>query len=121
MDGMVRDPQDLAVLMAAISTPMHADESLHTERLSALVDSYIARGVEGIYCCGSSGEGLLLSVEERQRVVEKACEAANGRVPVVAHVGRRTTAGSIRRARRAEERGVAAVSLIPAAYYPLPS
>lgn len=45
---MVSDPQDLAALMAAISTPMHADESLHTERLSALVGSYIGRGGAGV-------------------------------------------------------------------------
>jgi len=117
---MVSDPQDLAVLMAAISTPMHADESLHTERLSALVDSYIGRGVEGIYCCGSSGEGLLLSLDERQRVVETACDAANGRVPVGAHVGCMTTADSIRLARHAQACGVAAVSMIPPIYYQLP-
>src|SRR5699024_8985173 len=47
----------------------------------------------------TSDEGLLLSLDERQRVVETACDAAGGRVPVVAHVGCMTTADSIRLAR----------------------
>src|SRR5699024_6763768 len=68
----------------------------------------------------SSGEGLLLSLDERQRVVETACEAAGGRVPVVAHVGCMTPSDSIRLARHAVVGGVAAVSMIPPIYYQWP-
>jgi N-acetylneuraminate lyase len=108
---------ELGVLMAAIVTPMHADEHVNYEALSALIDSHITRGVEGIYCGGSSGEGLLLSLDERAKIVRTALAAANGRVPVVAHVGTLRTQDAVELAQQAESDGAAAVSMIPPIYY----
>ncbi|WP_165216354.1 dihydrodipicolinate synthase family protein [Schaalia sp. ZJ1691] len=108
---------NLSGLFAAIATPMNADESLDLDRLGALVDQYIADGVEGIYCCGSSGEGLLLSEDERVDMTRVVVDAAAGRVPVVAHVGALSTGEAIRLAHRSENCGVDALSMIPAVYY----
>lgn len=110
-------PADLGVLMAAIATPYDADGDVSTVALSALVDDYVARGVEGIYCCGSSGEGLLLSADERTAVVETAVTSAAGRVPVVAHIGALSTRDAIELGRRAQGAGATAVSMIPPIYY----
>lgn len=56
-------------IMSAIVTPMHDDESLNVDALATVVENQLQRGVEGFYCCGSSGEGPLLSLEERQRIL----------------------------------------------------
>jgi N-acetylneuraminate lyase len=104
-------------IIAATPTPMRADESVELDNLAALVDIDIARGVEGIYIGGSTGEGMLLSLEERESAARTAVEAAAGRVPVLAHVGAMTTRDAIRLAQAAEEAGVAAVSMIPPLYY----
>jgi N-acetylneuraminate lyase len=114
MDSMV---SSLGILMSAIATPYDENGQVAPDILAALVETYIAKGVEGIYCCGSSGEGLLLSERERKTVVRTVCEAAAGRVPVVAHVGALSTAESIRLAAAAAESGVDAISMIPPIYY----
>ena len=49
--------------------------------LERIVELQIQDGAEGFYCCGSSGEGLLLTLEERKQVLEHVLKAADGRVP----------------------------------------
>ncbi|WP_308797905.1 dihydrodipicolinate synthase family protein [Agromyces silvae] len=113
---MVSTP-DLGVLFAAIATPYDTSGAVDADRLAALVDEYVRRGVEGIYCAGSSGEGLLLDEAERALVTATAVSAAAGRVPVVAHVGALSTRSSIGLAEQAHAAGAAAVSMIPPIYY----
>lgn len=108
---------DLGLIMAAIVSPMHSDETLNFERFDDLLEHYVQRGVEGIYCGGSSAEGLLLSLDEREQLVRRAVQTAAGRVPVVAHVGALRTADAIQMALAAESDGAAALSMIPPIYY----
>lgn len=65
-------PEQFRRIWSALITPMHEDESVNYDALSELVERQIADGVEGFYCCGSSGEGLLLTHDERKRVLECA-------------------------------------------------
>ncbi|WP_370460096.1 dihydrodipicolinate synthase family protein [Pseudactinotalea sp. HY158] len=117
MDGVVTLPDELSVLTAAIATPLRPDESLDEGVLFELTTRYLERGIEGLYCCGSSGEGVLLSTEERKRVVATVARAVGGRVPVVAHIGGGATRDAIELGRHAAEAGVTAVSMIPPTYY----
>lgn len=104
-------------IVSALVTPMHDDESFNKNMLDRLVESQIARGVEGFYACGSSGEGPLLRLDERRRIVAALVEAVAGRVPVIAHVGTPRTLDAVELARAAEADGVRAVSLVPPYYY----
>ncbi|WP_298040127.1 dihydrodipicolinate synthase family protein [uncultured Microbacterium sp.] len=104
-------------LFSAAVTPMRADESVDHNALGLLIDADLTRGVEGVYVCGSSGEGVNLAESERISVVETAVSAAAGRAPVVAHVGAMSTGESIRLASAAESSGAAAISMIPPLYY----
>lgn len=113
---MVTDIVGNRLFVAAV-TPMREDESVDLARLATLVDVDIARGVEGVYVGGSTGEGMLLSVDERNAVVREAVRSAAGRVPVIAHVGAMTTQDSIALARAAQASSVAAISMIPPLYY----
>ncbi len=108
---------DLEVLLAAVATPYDADGNLDRPLLERLIEDGLSRGVEGVYCCGSSGEGLLLTPDERTAVVETAVLTAGGAVPVVAHVGALSTDEAIELARRAQGVGASAVSMIPPIYY----
>src|SRR5690606_6156554 len=112
---------NLEVLTAAIATPYDSSGEVDAGKLANLVEHYVARGVEGIYCCGPSGEGLLLDADERTRIVATAVEAAKGRIPVIAHVGALSTRESIGLARRAQDAGAVAVSMIPPIYYSYPA
>lgn len=106
-----------ARIWSALITPTRADESLNLDALEQIVDRQIQDGVEGFYCCGSSGEGLLLTLEERKQVVEHTIRAAAGRVPVIAHVGTIRTKDVIELADHAMKAGAVAVSMIPPYYY----
>ena len=114
---MVRSTDELRGIFSAIITPTREDESIDYDVLEDLVEGQLARGVEGFYCCGSSGEGPLLSVEERQRVVDTVVRRADGRVPVIAHVGAPRSADAVTLARAAAESGADAVSAVPPYYY----
>jgi len=104
-------------VFSALVTPMSDDESLDVGVLRELVERQISRGVEGFYCCGSSGEALLLALDERVTVIRTVVEQVAGRVPVIAHAGTIRTADAVQLARTAAADGVDAVSLIPPYYY----
>ena len=110
-------PQDFKRIWSALITPTNADESVNYHALEQVVDAQIADGVEGFYCCGSSGEGLLLTLDERKQVLEHVLKAADGRVPVMSHVGTIRTKDVIDLAQHAMSAGALAVSMIPSYYY----
>ena len=54
--------EELKKIFSALIVPFHEDETVNYEMLRELVEFELKNGVEGFYCCGSSGEGLLLSL-----------------------------------------------------------
>lgn len=104
-------------IYSALILPANADESVNYDALRRLVRMQLADGVEGFYCCGSSGEGLLLTLDERKRIVETVLDEVAGQVPVIAHIGTIRTFDVIELARHAAASGCAAISMIPPYYY----
>lgn len=104
-------------IYAAAITPMDESGAILYQSLKEIVAWELSKGVEGFYVGGSSGEGLLLSIEERKKVLETVIEAVDGRVPVIAHTGTIRTADVIDLSKHAQAAGVAAVSMIPPYYY----
>lgn len=115
---MVNDKwQAFRGIISAVVTPMHTDESVNYSALEKLAEAQLARGVEGFYCCGSSGEGPLLRFDERREVLATLVKAAKGKVPVISHVGTPRTQDAVALAKSAEQDGASAVSLVPPYYY----
>lgn len=104
-------------IYAAAITPMTDSGELNIDSLKEYVRWQKTRGLEGLYVCGSSGEGLLLSLEERKRLLETIIREVDGDFPVIAHVGTIRTADVIDLAQHAAAAGAAAVSMIPPYYY----
>jgi N-acetylneuraminate lyase len=73
--------------------------------------------MDGLYLCGSTGEGLLMTEVERCLVAETVIEQVRGRVPVIVHVGAPATSVSERLARHAGQAGADAVASVPPFYY----
>ena len=71
---------------------------------------------DGILACGTTGEGVLLSVDERRRLAELFVA---GSLPVAVHCGAQTTADTVALAAHAAEAGAAAVAVIAPPYFPL--
>lgn len=87
--------------------------------MKALVRVYKSLGVKGVYACGSTGEGFLLSTEERKQVARAVKEAAGDDFTVIVHIGCASTKESIELAKDCEKVGVDAVSAVPCVYYHL--
>jgi dihydrodipicolinate synthase/N-acetylneuraminate lyase len=83
-----------------------------------LVDFFADNGLDGVFALGTTGEGLLLSVDERRRAGELFLEASAGRLAVVVHCGAQTTADSVALAEHAASQGADAVAAVAPPYYP---
>ena len=90
------------------------------ERVRALAEHLIRKGVKGVYVGGSSGECIYQSVDDRKRTLENVMAVAKGRITVIAHVACNNTRDSVELARHAESLGVDAIAAIPPIYFHLP-
>lgn len=108
---------ELQKIFSALVVPMDCHEEVNYEALKELIELELQDGVEGFYCCGSSGEGLLLSLDERKKILECTLRQVGGRAPVISHVGTIRTADAIDLAEHAKSAGADAVSMIPPYYY----
>ena len=65
------------------------------ERVRALTQYHIDKGVKGVYVCGSSGECIYQSVDERKITLENVMAVAKGKLTVIAHVACNNTKDSV--------------------------
>ena len=96
------------------------DGEVSPERVRALAELLIRKGVTGLYVGGSSGECIYQSVAERKLVLENVVAQAAGRIVIIAHVACNNTADSCALAAHAESLGVDAIAAIPPIYFRLP-
>ena len=115
----MRDLEKFKGIFVALNTIYDKNDEINVDAIKELVRIYKSKGVKGVYVCGSTGEGFLLSTEERMQVAEAVMDAADGDFTVIVHVGCAGTKESIRLARHAEKIGVDAVSAVPSVYYHL--
>jgi N-acetylneuraminate lyase len=118
----VRDEARLKKLRGvhiAFNTPFDAQGDVSTNAVKKLVDCYKKTGIDGIYVCGSTGEGFALNIDERKRTLEAAVEASTGNLTVIAHIGAVATRDSIELAKHAASLKVDAISSVPCVYYRL--
>lgn len=106
-------------VFSAVATPFTAEQEVDETGLRALVERTVDGGIHGLVPCGSTGEFVSLSVDERRSVVETVIDQAGGRVPVVPHTGALSTREAISLSRHAEEAGAAAVMVVAPFYEPL--
>jgi dihydrodipicolinate synthase/N-acetylneuraminate lyase len=76
-------------------------------------------GIDGVFACGTTGEGILLSVDERRRVVERFLEERPDGFQLAVHAGAQTTADTAVLAAHARGVGADAVAVIAPPYFPL--
>jgi 4-hydroxy-tetrahydrodipicolinate synthase len=88
--------------MVAIVTPMK-DGAVDLRALRELTEWHVAEGTDGIVPCGTTGEGVTLTAQERVDVVRTVVETVRGRIPVIAGAGSNATHECIDAVRRAKE------------------
>jgi len=104
-------------VIPAMITLFDEHENVDVKRTREMTEFLIARGADGLYLTGSTGEGFLMDHEERKLVVETVVDQVAGRIPVIVHVGDIGTRKSIELARHAEAVGADAISSVPPFYW----
>ena len=106
-------------LIPATYTPIRPDGAIDLDAIAPLTEQLLEDGVTGLYVCGSTGEGVSLSVPERKQVAEAFVAATNGRVPVIVHVGHDSLAEAVGLAAHAANIGADVLSAMPPCYFPI--
>jgi dihydrodipicolinate synthase/N-acetylneuraminate lyase len=102
----------------AMATPLQADGyTVNTAVIPLLADFLIDAGVRGLFVGGTTGEGVLLTAEERMRLHEATMAAANGRVPVILHIGTNRLDTAVALARHAAETGADGIAAVTPYFY----
>ena len=99
-------------------TPLDSEGArLDASAIRPMVEYLVAGGVHGVFVNGTTGEGALLSIEERERTTAAFAEAAAGRLAVIVQVGDASTATSARLAHHAASVGADAVAVVAPYYF----
>jgi dihydrodipicolinate synthase/N-acetylneuraminate lyase len=104
----------------AMATPLlPGSYQVNGEVIPQLVDFLIQAGVKGLFAGGTTGEGILLDLDQRQRLHEATVSAAAGRVPVLVHVGHQRAETAAELARHAAVIGADAIAAVTPYFYNL--
>jgi len=106
-------------LIAATFTPFSPDGEVNTKVIPEYARRLKKEGVKGVFVCGSSGEGLLMGIEERKAVAEAWMPFSEDQFRVIIHVG--STSSKIARelASHAESIGADAIGCMgPCCFQP---
>jgi dihydrodipicolinate synthase/N-acetylneuraminate lyase len=106
-------------LAAAVTPLREAGEELDEAAFGPYTEYLAAGGLDGILALGTTGEGILLRLEERRRAAELFVGAAGDGFQVAVHCGAQTTADTVALAVHAAEIGADAVAVIGPPYYAL--
>ena len=106
--------KDIKGIIPPILTPMNndAEQTVNHEELRRQVERLLSGGVHGLFPFGTNGEGYILSMKEKEEILETVIDQVHGRVPVYAGTGCISTADTIRMSKRAEELGADVLSII---------
>jgi dihydrodipicolinate synthase/N-acetylneuraminate lyase len=105
--------------LAAALTPLRDDgAALDEEAFEPYLRFLADGGLDGILALGTTGEGILLNVDERRRAAELFI-AAKGGLRVAVHCGAQTTVDTVALAEHAAAAGADAVAVIGPPYFRL--
>jgi 4-hydroxy-2-oxoglutarate aldolase len=96
---------DLSGVYPALTTPFAADGSVSLGDLKYNLERYNATGLTGYVVLGSTGESVLLSRNEMDRILATVKEVAGQGKRLIAGTGAESTAETIERTTRAAEFG----------------
>jgi 4-hydroxy-tetrahydrodipicolinate synthase len=82
-------------IIPALITPLDADGRVDERSVHSLVEFQFHSGVNALFVLGSTGEGPLLTRDEKLRLVRATVAAAAGRLPVLAGISHSSPAESV--------------------------
>lgn len=107
----------LTGLIAAPFTAMNADCSLNLPLIEHQAKALAENGITGAFICGTTGEGLSLTTDERIQIAEKWKSAALSSLKIIVHVGHQCVDESKQLAVHAQRIGAAAFATIAPSFF----
>lgn len=104
-------------LVSAVHTPFHEDGSLNLDVVPQQVEHLVKHKMAGAFVCGTTGESLLLTGDERRTVAERWVELAPDELRVIVHVGHTSQLEAMGLAEHAQQIGAAAISTMPPTFF----
>ncbi|HRN55366.1 MAG TPA: dihydrodipicolinate synthase family protein [Agriterribacter sp.] len=101
----------------ALTTKFTAEDALDLPLFERNLNAQLKAGVSGIILGGTLGEASVLTVEEKEQLVQFAVEKIERRVPVVLNIAEGATREAIRQAALARAWGASALMLLPPMRY----
>ena len=98
-------------------TPVQADGRINEGALRAIFEENLAHGVDGFWVAGSTGEGPVMSDQQRETTARIAGETISGRGLSIMHVGAISTESAVKGAKAARESGCDAVCCVPPFFF----
>jgi N-acetylneuraminate lyase len=96
-------------LIAAPYTPYLPNGEINTEIIADYAKKLKSDGLKGVFICGTTGEGMLLTLEERKTVAEEWVKYNSPDFKVIVHVGTPSTKQSKDLAKHAQKIGAYAI------------
>lgn len=100
----------------ALVTPFTEEKDVNYEELGRLIEYQLAGGTDAIIVCGTTGEPVTMTEEERLSVIAYTIEKVRKRVPVIAGTGGNCTENVIAFSKKAEAEGADGL-LVVTPYY----
>lgn len=99
-------------LIAAPFTPLLADGSVNLEVIGDYAQWLHAQDVVGAFICGTTGEGMSLTTEERRQIAQRWVAVAPKELRVIVHVGHTCLADACQLAAHAQAIGADSISCL---------
>jgi dihydrodipicolinate synthase/N-acetylneuraminate lyase len=105
------------LIVAAVTPLSEGGHAIDDGAIAPYAAFLEAHGADGVFACGTTGEGVLLSLDERRRTAAAFRDAVGG--TLIVHAGAQTTADTVALAAHASEIGADAVAVIAPPYFTL--
>ena len=83
----MKNYQRLEGMIAATFTPFDAEGRVNHAMISTYANWIAGTAIQGVFVCGTTGESVSLTIDERKAILEQWISSAKGRFKVIAHVG----------------------------------
>ncbi|MEM1816482.1 MAG: dihydrodipicolinate synthase family protein, partial [Desulfurococcaceae archaeon] len=100
-------------IMTALITPNHKEEKTMRDAISQLVDFQVKSGIRGFYTLGTYGEGLLLSINQRKRILSLIVEHVPSNLLIINNVSAISLSDALELTRYSLDLGVYNVASLP--------
>ena len=116
--------RELDGVYSALFTPLNENDQIDFDKVEALLRYQVEGGLSGFFVCGTTGEGLLLSFDERVELVRFVVDRLkndpvlkNSNAKVIAHVGHPNSETAGKLAARAADAGADWIGSIGPVFY----